>query len=391
MDFPGRADRWRISVTALALAVPLGWSLLWASGALVSRAFISPVVQQMRADYARYWPLAMEDMRTFGRIAGPPMTPGADAGEFLQSRVRWESARSRGHPETGGPLALPPALLAQLRNAGDQWVALEPGISRGVDLSWLKELERYQSWNVWKRLFEVQAQPINPIDTAFPDFAPFQQWTKLRLLRGSLDGDAATASAEVRHLASLLFSTSDLLGVAVSLSLLNLEARFLKSRGLPSDAAALEAGGSFMAAAFGPHLLLEPAELERALDDAAAGPFRCLSMAQVAWTSLPFKNGLARRRRAQLELIERRLARDASPCRLQALQRAWNGENGARVGDFIDAIESAAGRRAWRVLSWVPITGSLVFELGAALTIPAGYRRYSAKAAATTDRPEKKP
>jgi hypothetical protein len=51
-------------------------------------------------------------------------------------------------------------------------------------------------------------------------------WVKLRLLRGSLDGDTASASAEVRHLASVPFSTSTLMGVALSLSLLKMEARF---------------------------------------------------------------------------------------------------------------------------------------------------------------------
>src|SRR5207302_186319 len=112
-----------------------------------------------------------------------------------------------------------------------------------------------------------------------------------RLLRGSLDGDTASASAEVRHLASILFSTSTLQGVAVSLALLKIEARFLESRHAANDAVALEASLSFMAAGFGPHLFLEPAELDRALDEAAAGPFHCMSTAVVAWTALPFKNG----------------------------------------------------------------------------------------------------
>lgn len=357
--------------------------MLWAAGKIVEENFLAPALRKMSADHERYWPLAVRDMRTIAKATGSPAVSGPDAGEFFEPHVRWESGRLRGRHEVDGSLGLPQALIEQLRSAGDRWVALDPSITGGLDFTWMKKLGRYQSWDVWSRVFSVQEQPISPFDFALPDFVPFQHWAKLRLLRGSLAGDPASASVEVRHLASVLFSTSTLTGVAVSLALLKIEARFLESRHAANDAVALEVGRSFMAAGFGPNLLLEPAELDRALDDAAAGPFHCMSTAVVAWTALPIKNGLARRRRAQVEAIGRRLSQDAQGCRLQALQRAWNGEDGYQVADFIDAVESQPSRGIWRLLSYVPVVGSVVFEFAGVLMTPTGYRHYQTMAGVT--------
>lgn len=346
-------------------------ALLAAAPYVIRKDIIAPARGVIRADFRRHWPEAVRDMRLFAGVFA--LQPGVDAGDVLNARLKWQTPSGRVAQE--GDLDLPAAVRDGLRTAGDRWTELDPALAGGLDFGWMSAVRTAEVWTVWERFFSEQPKPVDPGDAAFPDFAVLQDWSKLRLLRAERDGDRAIAAADVAHLASLAFSTNDSVGAAVAIALRRAELRFRLGR----PDAALDAGSrSFRAAAFGPNFLLDPDEIERALEDTAAGPFRCLAVAETAWRALPFKQGLARTYGEQFRTIGKHLTAGADSCRLRALARAWNGERGYEVVDAVRMFDRSHSL-VWRLLARAPYVGDVIVELLAVLALPTGYSAYRSK------------
>jgi hypothetical protein len=150
-----------------------------------------------------------------------------DAALFMAGRTDWED----GHV---GLLRLPDALYQQLKNPpAGAWRHLGPQVYAGLDFSWMQALLQFDHWSI------AVASPLRDVaevksyaDAPIPNFVTLQAWVKLRLLKGLHEGDLASASVEVRHLAELCGSTGSLVGDMIRIQMFNVERGFVEEHHL---------------------------------------------------------------------------------------------------------------------------------------------------------------
>lgn len=142
-----------------------------------------------------------------------------DAASFLSVRVDWENAS-----KARGLLHLPDAVHARLQEYGPAWpIRISDADLQGLDFSWLTQLDGFDHWTLLGDGPARDSADPQFSTSPVPNLVGFQDWAKLRFAKALRDGDLPRASAELRHLVSLLQSTGMLIGEAVAVVLLKLE------------------------------------------------------------------------------------------------------------------------------------------------------------------------
>lgn len=161
-----------------------------------------------------------------------PRSGKVDAGAFLNPRVTWvgDHPSIAAYRATQGNAASALALPEELKQRLSEWSKAWPAHAADVDLSgldfqWMRELARYDHWDIDTGSPIAWMKPFSWISAPLPSYVDLQHWAKLRLLKGEQHDDIVTAAAEVRELARLVASTELLLGDMMAISILKQERR----------------------------------------------------------------------------------------------------------------------------------------------------------------------
>lgn len=159
---------------------------------------------------------------------GDRTTQDADAGPTLNAALFWNPPSDFGRKT---PLVSAKSREFLMRYE-DDWIKGRTFVERGTikaDLSIFKDLDRFQIWDVEKN------SPLQKIADAGEFILPSQQpapetldiltAVKVRLMKGSIDGDPVRALKEVRKFAMLLLTTENFQLVMTGLATLDLERR----------------------------------------------------------------------------------------------------------------------------------------------------------------------
>jgi len=250
---------------------------------------------------------------------------GGDASVVLATVAGW---RREGPGDIAGESGVPPALEADLKAWGTNWLDhVDDADLTGVDLRWMRDLARFDHWDI-----EADGSPANEAPWAwstapFPDYITLQTAAKVRLLQGLREAKGAEAAAEVRELARLAASTETLIGDMVGVSMIKFDVR-----------ARLMATKRGQDASSWPTSTIEEAERLRRTIWAAVGFFEALPLAPeiendvVVGRCTALLEGGATALMVRGLMIESHSARYASltksinesSCRLKNLRRAWN-------------------------------------------------------------------
>ncbi|MFO0599774.1 MAG: hypothetical protein U0228_30985 [Myxococcaceae bacterium] len=159
--------------------------------------------------------VAEQDKRTFKN----------DAALFLADRTDWESGKI-------GLLHLPASLTQRMGNPPGAWRRMGPEAYAGLDFGWMKEALAFDHWSMMTAGPLHDQQQNSFADAPIPNFVVLQTWVKLRLLKGLHEGDLASASVEVRHLAELCGTTGSLVGDMIRVAMLGIERGFYEEHQL---------------------------------------------------------------------------------------------------------------------------------------------------------------
>ncbi|MFT3840826.1 MAG: hypothetical protein QM723_27805 [Myxococcaceae bacterium] len=156
-----------------------------------------------------------------------------DAAIFMLNRIDWED-----DVRPKGTLHLPEPLRKHIRTAGADWpTALSADDLAGLDFSWLRELQQYDTWSVASFGPLRDDRPLAFASSPIPNYVSLMEWAKLRFVRAFVDGDLASADAEVRHLAALIESQGIVIADAIAVAVMRIDAQ--------ARAAAVAAGRDF--------------------------------------------------------------------------------------------------------------------------------------------------
>jgi hypothetical protein len=105
---------------------------------------------------------------------------GKDFGRFANFRIRWGDSPSRPPPEKA---------LERIRQAGKKWLSLsdEPSIFSGVSTEWMKDLETYDYWEIFKSSpseKELSEDPVRGFSLSLPDYTHLVDLARIRYLQG---------------------------------------------------------------------------------------------------------------------------------------------------------------------------------------------------------------
>lgn len=126
-----------------------------------------------------------------------------DAAVFMEGRADWENGRI-------GLLHLPDALVARLSSPGWQTAGAE--LYAGLDFGWLEQLLAFDHWSLSAQGPLRDGRPTTFVDAPLPSYPMLLHWARLRLLKGTHDGELEQATVEVLHLADLCASGGTLIG-----------------------------------------------------------------------------------------------------------------------------------------------------------------------------------
>ena len=254
---------------------------------------------------------------------------GGDASVVLATVAGWRDGwRSGGRASIAGKSGVPPALEANLKAWGMNWLDhVDDADLAGVDLRWMKDLGRFDHWDI-----EADGSPMNEVPWVWatapiPDYITLQTAAKVRLLQGLRAAKGAEAAAEVRELARLAASTEILIGDAVGVSMIKLDVR-----------ARLMATKRGQDVSSWPASTLEEAERLRRMIFAAVGFFGALPLAPEVENDVVVGRCTALMEGGAKALLVRGLLNEShseryasltksineSSCRLKNLRRAWN-------------------------------------------------------------------
>lgn len=204
-----------------------------------------------------------------------------DAAAYLGVRVDWQDGSL-------GLLHPPQPLVARLDALPDDtWVALPEDAWAGLDFSWLSQLLAFDTWSLSGDGSLRNSDQVGLTDDTLPDFASLALWSKLHLARGLRHGHLASASSEVRHLASLLISTGTWWGGlgAEELVRLDLVAWEASQLPVPEGVVSRDERQRFRRVANTAPLFFLPGVSAHTRDRAlgCASPVRCASLAESLW------------------------------------------------------------------------------------------------------------
>lgn len=126
-----------------------------------------------------------------------------DAAVFMEGRADWENGRI-------GLLHLPEPLVARLKAPG--WQTAGPELYAGLDFSWMKQLGEFDHWSLSAQGPLRDGRPAVFVDAPLPSYVMLVHWARLRLLKGTHEGELEQATSEVLHLADLCASGGTLIG-----------------------------------------------------------------------------------------------------------------------------------------------------------------------------------
>lgn len=329
---------------------------------IVSKTFVSPGVEKIRADTELHWGSVEHDLRL---ISSHPFyrqqRDGRDAGAVLNPRLRWRG-RVYDPLESNHELAMSADVDDQLRTWGNDWVnrAAEPLVAAS-HTDWLSALHNYSRWDIHGEL-----DIIDPTALAFPNTADLQNAAKLHLLAAVADRNLAGARADVAHFAWLAYTTNTLLGAATSLALLNFDRQIYESHRTtlgdsagppPVDAEVISAARrALVAVARAPLLSLDEQQLTRVLTSVGDTAGRCLISSEAAFLALQFRDPLKDRLPRQFDVIRRQISATETECGLNWLTAMWDGGRAGPPPAMLLAMSESSwpARLALRVLSDTP-------------------------------------
>lgn len=324
-------------VTWLLLAFIL---LLIAGGAGYLRWRVHSARADVRADLVQHLtelqPRVQADQQWAAGLEVLATDPaGADAGEFLNSRLGWigdQGAIDRycaDHPCAHSELAIPEA-VGELVKSSD-WLQRAAAVDwTKIDLQWLRRLHNYQTWNIERdspvALVEQYEFPASPV----PDYQALLQWSRLRLMRAVVDGNVDAAVADTRQLARLSYSTENLLGGAIAVAILGQEER-LTTVELPANAwRTLPLFTQQDARRLRGLLFIGPLFIWHDAPESAVQVWqsfkvgRCAALAEVVGDELYAFRPLLRKREPEVYVrYGQLLAASAGQCRLERLRTLW--------------------------------------------------------------------
>jgi len=164
---------------------------------------------------------------------------GKDAGPFLNPKVRWRpEATSESRQlanQQSQSIALPQPTLDRL-TAWENWPeGYDTFDVTSYDLSWMKDLLAYDYWDVYEtpgtrsNFEKVKSKKMMMLsystEAAFPEIKDFIGAVELSFVKTMKEGHPLDAFREVRHLATLWYSTETLPGALVAITMLRLEKR----------------------------------------------------------------------------------------------------------------------------------------------------------------------
>lgn len=209
-----------VAITLFALGVG-GLNFLY-------RLRVKPGLDSQIALQNRYFSLYNEDSAYLGRNA-TQLSLGAsggssDAGPFLNPLVLWTPGTA------GGKAVVDQATrVALLRTGGDWILQIAKGHHPRVDLSFFKQLPRYDYWDIEQGspIADLIAKEkfVPPTHLPLPDTSDLIAATKFRLIAGGLDGDFVPALRDARTFGRLMLTTENIQLVLTGLLILDFERR----------------------------------------------------------------------------------------------------------------------------------------------------------------------
>lgn len=184
------------------------------------RGQYEPALEAARQDLAKHVDLFCDEQT---KLAADPFFREArtegDAGVLLNAWLGWESHGPKMPADS--PLQLP-VQLTEKRKSLEEWFASDADLS-GLDFGWMRELQRFDRWDVSLNTPVPREKPFNLLTASLPNFLPLQDWAKLRLVHGVRTGQPLEAARDVRHLAWLSYRTDTVLGAMIATALLGIE------------------------------------------------------------------------------------------------------------------------------------------------------------------------
>jgi hypothetical protein len=296
------------------VAVVVG--LVFAADWYLLRRKYEPVFEQYAADAQAHLPrFEALGERAHRHPFFAQQGPDEDAGPFFNPRLPWEPASPGSEP---AELELPEEVLATLKAWGPGW--FEEGTAQRylpADTGWMAGLSRYGYWNIVRAPPDGQA-PVPFHSMAIPNFLPLQAWSKLRLIRGALDGDMEEALSQTRQLARLVRSSETLIAEMVSLAILRQELQLPPRQGIPwASSDELDAWKALIWTATLYAGLTVPAELyRRAFPEARAVPGHCSALTELAGSAVALRAAVGEDFADRYALLDQALARGVPGCRL---------------------------------------------------------------------------
>ena len=208
-----------VAITLFALGVG-GLNFLY-------RLRVKPGLDSQIEMQNRYKNLYEEDLQYLVKNASElslgPSGGTNDAGPFLNPLVQWTPSNGR------KSIVDEPTRVALMRTGGDWILQIAKGRHPKVDLSFMKDLAKYDYWDIERgspiaELTEKQVF-VPPTRLPLPDTSDLMTAVKFRLIRGGLDRDFLPALRETRRLGTLLLSTENIQLVLAGLLVLDFERR----------------------------------------------------------------------------------------------------------------------------------------------------------------------
>lgn len=173
-----------------------------------------------KSELAQFMPGATSDM--------PERQKGIDAGPTLNRLFFWNPATSTGRQT---PLVDSKSREFLMRYQ-DDWIKGRTFLERGTikaDISFFKELSRFQYWDIEKNSplehLVGRGEFVLPSLLPTPETLDLLTAVKVRLMKGSIDGNALGALKETRQFAMLLLTTENFQLVMAGLTAIDLERR----------------------------------------------------------------------------------------------------------------------------------------------------------------------
>jgi hypothetical protein len=269
-------------------------------------------------------------------------TPDADAGPYLNPRLRWQVPDQATAPPVA--LDLPQSVLEAMEPLRSPLTAEAAQVPlAGVDFAWMSELSRFTYWSLESAgpLAEAGGRQatLDPVSEPRPDLSLLGSWVKLRLVSILRGEPLSKAASEITRLAQLAMSTQRITLMLAGLSWLSLleDAKdLLAAKGQSLDEAVPRLDRMMLAqvrrALWGQMAYLQPGVAEELSSkvfpaEAQPGPGLCAALNEQLPQLHLQRALLAPFYANEIERVERLVARLLPHCRPSAAFRMWRRQD----------------------------------------------------------------